>query len=73
MEREEQWKNAKNLMKRRLPEARLTAVTFHRGTQRTYIFVLHKEKYLRYEKLLQSFLQEWDKLFTYEVVEGEAR
>jgi hypothetical protein len=63
---EEQWEKAKNLMKRRLPDACLTAVTFHRGTQRTYIFVLHKENYLRYKELLQSFLKEWDKVFTYE-------
>jgi hypothetical protein len=63
---EVQWEQAKNLMKRRLPEACLTAVTFHRGTQRTYIFVLHKENHLRYEALLQRFLKEWDKVFTYE-------
>jgi hypothetical protein len=68
---EEQWENAKNLMKRRIPEASLTAVTFHRGTQRTYIFVLHKENYRRYEELLQSFLKDWAKIFTYEAVEGE--
>jgi hypothetical protein len=65
---EELWESAKSLMKRRLPEACLTAVTFHRGTQRTYIFVLHKENYLRYKELLQSFLKEWDKVFTYEIV-----
>jgi hypothetical protein len=53
-------------MKRRRPDACLTAVTFHRGTQRTYILVLHKENYLRYEELLQIFLKEWDKVFTYE-------
>jgi hypothetical protein len=64
----EQWENAKSLMKRRLPEACLTAVTFHRGTQRTYIFVLHKEKYLRYMELLQVFLKDWTKVFTYEPV-----
>jgi hypothetical protein len=63
---DEQWENTRNLMKRRLTEAYLTAVTFHRGTQRTYIFVLHKENYLRYEDLLQSFLTKWTKLFTYE-------
>jgi hypothetical protein len=67
---EEQWENAKNLMKRRLPEACLTAVTFHRGTQRTYIFILHKENYLRYEELLQCFLKDWNMEFTYEAVEG---
>jgi hypothetical protein len=64
---EKQWENAKNLMKRRIPEACLTAVTFHRGTQRTYIFVLHKENYRRYEELLQGFLRDWTKMFTYEV------
>jgi hypothetical protein len=64
----EQWEMAKTLMKRRLPEAGLTAVTFNRGTQRTYIFVLHEESYQRYAGLLQKFLKRWEKIFTEEPI-----
>jgi hypothetical protein len=62
----EQWEKAKNLMKQSLPEARLTAVTFHRGTQRTYIFVLHEKSYQVYAGMLQDFLKRWEKIFTEE-------
>ena len=62
----EQWEETKELMKRRLPEAQTITITFHKGTQRSYIFVLHEEDYQRYMELIQKFLQKWPKIFTEE-------
>lgn len=41
-------------------DAQILAVTFHRGTQRSYIFVLHPDCYMKYEKIITAFLDsEW--------------
>ena len=60
------WENTKSLMQHRLPEAKLAIITFHKGTQRSYIFVIHKEDFRRYSQLLRMFLRKWPKLFTEE-------
>lgn len=62
----DQWEEAKAMMKQRLPEARIAAVTYHRGTQRSYIFVLHKEHFRKYAGIIRRFLDRWPKLFTEE-------
>lgn len=65
----EQWGETKNIMAQVLPEAILCGITFHRGTQRTYIFVVHPEDYKRYYKILTRFLHtRWSKVFTAEYV-----
>ena len=53
-------------MKRKLPDAKVAGITFHRGTQRSYIFVLHKKDFRRYAELIKKFLWKWPKLFTEE-------
>lgn len=62
----EQWEYTKNLMKRRIPDAKLAIITFHKGTQRSYIFVLHKESFRKYMELIKKFLRQWSKVFTEE-------
>lgn len=65
----EQWGETKNIMAQVLPDAILCGITFHRGTQRTYIFVVHPEDYKRYYKILTGFLHtRWSKVFTAEYV-----
>lgn len=61
-----QWEETKSIMKRCIPDARIAAITFHRGTQTTYIFVLHREKYRMYAEIMKKFLRKWDKVFTEE-------
>lgn len=39
-----------------LTGARLLAITFHRRSSRTYVFVVHEDVYARYERLLDDFL-----------------
>lgn len=53
---EEQWEEKKREMHRFLPDAKLCAVTFRRGTQRSYIFAVHPSEDLLYRNLLKEFL-----------------
>ena len=66
------WKVTKSKITEYVCDARLLAVTFHRGTQRSYIFVVHPERAEIYESLLQRFLMTpWGnrKVFTHEPIE----
>ena len=46
-----------------LPDAKLLAVSFHRWTSRTYIFVLHSEQFEKYQEAVHAFLAtEWGTL-----------
>lgn len=60
-----QWERAKRIMLECRPEASLMGVTYHRGTQRSYIFMVHPERKDTYQKLLEGFLQTaWKDCFT---------
>ena len=64
-----QWEEAKNVMAEYVPDAILYGLTFHRGTQRTYLFVLHREEYKRYSEILNGFLgTPWGRVFSREPV-----
>lgn len=64
-----QWEKAKQIMKDCCPDATMMGVTFHRGTQRSYIFVIHPEQEDRYRTLVRDFLEtDWNKCFTDEVI-----
>lgn len=70
--KQEAWEQAKIEIKKHIRDARLLAVTFHRGTQRSYIFVLHPDCYAKYEHILAAFLDSsWGRMFTWEPVEGQ--
>lgn len=65
----EQWHKTKSEMQQYLPDARVCVLTYHRGTQRSYIFVIHPKDYKRYINLIYSFLDSsWRKLFTYDML-----
>jgi len=45
-----------------LPDVKIIVLTFHRGTQRSYIFGIHPEHYDKYNKLIADFLKtDWGK------------
>lgn len=44
----EQWELTKAEMQTYLLEAKLCVLTYHRGTQRSYIFVIHPDNYRDY-------------------------
>ena len=60
-----QWEKAKHIMRDYCPDATLMGFTYHRGTQRSYIFVIHPERKERYHTLLKGFMEtEWKDCFT---------
>lgn len=64
-----QWEKAKRVMRENCPDATLMGITYHRGTQRSYIFVIHPERQERYHTLLKDFLEtEWKDCFTDEII-----
>lgn len=71
--KQEAWEQAKAEIKNHIRDAQLLAVTCHRGTQRSYIFVLHPDCYTKYERIITAFLDsEWGNMFTWENVTGNA-
>ena len=68
---ESQWEQAKRTMLDQCPDAKLMGVTYHRGTQRSYIFIVHPEKEEFFSGLIKEFLKtEWGKCFTEEIIES---
>ena len=62
---EEKWKETLYEM-RSLPNAKIIPLIFHKGTQRAYIFVVHKQDAEKYENLISSFTStNWGDLFEY--------
>ena len=54
------WESYKQYMMHCLPDASFMGLTFHRGTQRSYIFICHPEQAEQYRSLLSEFLKtEW--------------
>lgn len=54
--KDDAWERTKAQIKDYVCDARLFVLTFHRGTQRSYIFVVHPEHADRYQVLLTGFL-----------------
>ena len=66
---ETQWEKAKCIMQESCPDAVMLGITYHRGTQRSYIFALHPEKEEFYRVLLKDFLETaWKDCFTSEPI-----
>ena len=64
------WDRAKVQIREYIRDAQVLAVTCHRGTQRSYIFVLHPDCLLKYKQILTDFLKApWGKMLTWEDVE----
>lgn len=60
-----QWEKAKYIMQEQCSSAVLMGITYHRGTQRSYIFVVHPEREKLYRDLLGAFLEtNWNDCFT---------
>ena len=67
--KQEAWEKAKTEIRDYVQDAQILAVTFHRGTQRSYIFIVHPTDYQTYKQLITEFLlTEWGNLFTPENV-----
>ena len=58
------WFDYKSFMCEVLPDAKPFVVTYHKGTQRSYIFLVHPEYFIKYNKIINSFLSKWRKVFS---------
>ncbi len=63
---EEEWRSYLGLMFKRIPEAEPAVLTYHKGTQRSYVFLIHKEHFVKYREIINGFWGRWDPLFTEE-------
>ena len=67
--KQEEWEQVKTEIRKYLRDAQILALTFHRGTQRSYIFVVHPECFCWYEQILKSFLDTtWGGMFSWEPI-----
>ena len=63
----EAWEEYKNVMKKEyLPDAEIIAITYHKGTQRSYVFVLHPASKEKFDEALKVFSENWQDVFTRE-------
>ena len=52
----EEWLEEKRHIKTYLPDAKLLALSFHRWSARTYIFVIHENKIDQYNRIIEAFV-----------------
>ena len=55
-------------MRERIPEAKMAVLTYHKGTQRSYVFLIHEESFVRYRAIIDKFIRRWYRDFTEESV-----
>lgn len=63
----DEWQKYKSVMKDYIADAQIIVLTYHKGTQRSFVFIVHPDDYKRYRKTVSGFLKtEWADLFTLE-------
>lgn len=67
---EKQWEQYKLIMPKILPSARPIVLTYHKGTQRSYIFLIHPEDYKKYREIIDAFLERWKGIFSEEQIKA---
>lgn len=60
------WQSYKSIMFERIPEAKPAILTYHKGSQRSYVFLIHEKDFVRYRKIIDGFLHQWYKIFSEE-------
>ena len=58
-----EWMNYITLMFDRIPSAKPAVLSFHKGTYRAYVFLIHEESYVKYRKIINGFLGKWRPVF----------
>ena len=44
-------------------DAKQIVLTYHKGTQRSYVFLIHPKDYVRYRQIIDEFLKKWSEAF----------
>ncbi len=60
------WSDYLSIMFERIDEAKPAILTYHKGTQRSYVFLIHEKDFQRYRKIIDTFNSRWYKLFSEE-------
>ena len=60
------WFKYKSIMFETIPDAKPVVLTYHKGSQRSYIFLVHDKDFARYRRILDQFMSQWRSLFTEE-------
>lgn len=60
------WQDYKSVMFNLIPTAKPAILTFHKGTQRSFIFVIHEESFKEYRRIIDGFMDKWHRLFSEE-------
>lgn len=63
---DQDWEDYKSHMLQYLSKAKQIVLTYHKGTQRSYVFLIHPEDYKRYSSIIDKFVKGWDRAFTIE-------
>ncbi len=50
----------------RISDAMPVVLTYHKGTQRSYVFLIHKESFPKYRKIIDDFYRKWYRIFNEE-------
>ncbi len=64
--KENAWREYLSIMFEKIKDAKPAVLTYHKGTQRSYVFLIHKKDYKRYRKIIDGFLSRWYRLFSEE-------
>ncbi len=65
------WEQTKSEIRTYVRDAQILVLTYHRGTQRSYIFVVHPDHYRAYVSFLNEFEKSaWGRFFDREKVNG---
>ena len=60
------WGRYMDIMFERLPEAMPAVLTYHKGSQRSYIFLIHKEYFIKYRGIIDKYRSRWGRLISEE-------
>ncbi|SEQ85270.1 hypothetical protein SAMN02910369_02544 [Lachnospiraceae bacterium NE2001] len=64
----EKWDEYKSFLPCFIPEAKPVVITFHKGTQRSYIFLIHPHNYINLKHIIDKVLVTWNRVFTEEYI-----
>ena len=62
------WDEYKAYMLKRLPDAKQIVLTYHKGTQRSYVFLIHPEDFNLYKQIIDQFVSNWPEAFEKEQI-----
>lgn len=62
-----QWEAYKSFMLDRIKDSKPIVLTYHKGSQRSYVFLVHEKNYLEYHKIAEEIvINRWYKVFSQE-------